>query len=219
MPYVRSASVGFFLDAEGVIVPGSAIMCQRTVIGGLILLHAATAAGQAPAVEPPPNTASPSAEQVIYRGIVGNLLESVSLDSGDRVQLQRANALLSTPLGARSLAVALGIASPPLMLAGLLWGLWSAAKIKPTEPVAQRAGPSAQQTSHLVHDGRNAATHREDVNALATLEAVPLDHLSRYATASALAAVVGGSGPGDRAVPCDNCVMPMLDLRAMPTPR
>lgn len=191
-------------------------MCQRIVIGGLILLHAATASGQAPAVESPP-TPSPSAEQVLYRGIVGNLLESVPLDSTDRVQLQRANALVTTPLGARSLALALGIAQPPLLVAGLLWGIWSAAKIKPIEAAPQHAARSVPQISHLP-DGNDPLTFRGDIRTVETLEAVPLDRPSRYATASALAEVMGGSGPA-RPLPCLNCYMPMLDSRVMPTPR
>lgn len=93
-------------------------------------------------------------DQVIYKGVVGNLLESVPLDPVRRVELQRTNAVISNPLTGRSLAVILGVASPLLMIGGLLWGIWAATQIetavadvndKPLPP-----SPVATETNVLV---------------------------------------------------------------------
>jgi hypothetical protein len=83
----------------------------------------------APAERAPPS----SVDQVIYKGLVGNLLEAVPLDPEQRVQLQRGNAIINNAFTGRSLAMLLGIASPPLMIAGLIWGIWSAFNIKPAQ--------------------------------------------------------------------------------------
>lgn len=77
------------------------------------------------------------ADQVLYKGVVGNLLETVPLDPDRRVELQRTNAVISNPLTGRSLAVLLGVASPVLMIAGLVWGIWAASQIS---KVAVEAG-------------------------------------------------------------------------------
>jgi hypothetical protein len=204
-----TATVRFSGHVEAAIMLTSARIYQGTIFGGLILLHAVTASAQEPSTDPASNTPSPPAAQVVYKGVVGNLLESMPLESADRVRLQRASALLSNPLSFRSIAVALGLASPPLMLAGLIWGLWSAAKIEPTKAAAQGTSPVAAHSSHLdvVHEGSTGAPpQREAVQKLET----------RIVATSALAGVVGGSGPADRGVPCDNCYTPILDFRPMP---
>lgn len=94
-----------------------------------------------PAVEPQDH---PSIDQVIYRGVVGNILEAVPLPAEQRVQLQRGNAILSNTFTGRSIAVLLGLASPVLMIGGLIWGIWSAANIKATPSAhAAEAPPNA----------------------------------------------------------------------------
>ena len=182
---------------------GGAKMFKRTVIGGLILLHAATASGQQrPPTEETSNAPSPPADQVIYKGVVGNLLEALPLDPRDRVQLQRANTVLSSPLSARSVAVALGIASGPLMLVGLIWGLWSAAKIQRADAVAEFPLPLARRTS----DPFWFYTAADDNDPAHRLQPAQLDRMPRHAkTASELAAIVGASGRADSGVSCDNC--------------
>jgi hypothetical protein len=74
-----------------------------------------------------------SIDQTIYKGVVGNILEAMPLDPDQRVQLQRGNAIINNTFTGRSLALLLGIASPPLMIAGFIWGIWSAINIKPAE--------------------------------------------------------------------------------------
>jgi hypothetical protein len=90
---------------------------------------------------------------VIYKGVVGNILEAMPLDPEQRVNLQRGNAVVNNTFTGRTLAVLLGIASPPLMIVGLIGGIWSAAKIKSNQgdpatsnalvPQAQAEQPAA----------------------------------------------------------------------------
>lgn len=74
--------------------------------------------------------ASPRTDQILYKGVVGNLLEAVPLDADQRVDLQRTNAIVSNPLSARSFALLLGVTNPVVMLGGLIWGLWAASRIE-----------------------------------------------------------------------------------------
>jgi hypothetical protein len=193
----------------------------------LALLYASTASGQGLPDEKASSTTPSEAAQVVYKGVVGNLLEQVPLDSEDRVQLQRMNALLSTPLSARAFAIAIGVAHPPLMLAGLIWGLWSATKITPT--ASQRLQLPGKQTSPRFNESSVGTIHRPEaltlellVNARVRDEPRPLGSpgfVPRYAATTELAAVAGGAAPSDRAVPCDDCVMPLLYPRVTPVTR
>ena len=76
-----------------------------------------------------PSPAKPI-DQLIYKGVAGNLLESLDMDAEERVTLQRANAVISSPLSARSLGLLLGISNPVFLVGGLVWGLWAAANIE-----------------------------------------------------------------------------------------
>src|SRR5687768_9813731 len=69
-------------------------------------------------------------DQILYKGLVGNLLEAVPMDAEKRVELQRGNAVVSAPLSARSLALLLGITNPVVLIGGLVWGIWSASRIE-----------------------------------------------------------------------------------------
>jgi hypothetical protein len=69
-------------------------------------------------------------DQILYKGVVGNLLEAVPMDPEQRVGLQRGNAVVSAPLSARSLALLLGITNPIVLIGGLAWGIWSASRIE-----------------------------------------------------------------------------------------
>ena len=69
-------------------------------------------------------------DQILYKGVVGNLLEAVPMDPAQRVELQRGNAVISAPLSARSLALLLGITNPVVLVGGLIWGIWAASRIE-----------------------------------------------------------------------------------------
>ncbi len=95
-----------------------------------------------------------SVDQTLYKGVVGNLLETVPLDPVTRVDLQRTNAVVSSPLTARSLGLLLGIANPVFLIGGLVWGIWAATQIKSApEPDADRAAlaQAASLTTPLTH--------------------------------------------------------------------
>ena len=78
-----------------------------------------------------PDAPSQPAAQVIYKGLIGNVLDAVPMDPVKRAELQRANAVVSNTFSARSLAVLIGLSNPILMIGGLVWGLWSASNIHP----------------------------------------------------------------------------------------
>lgn len=78
-----------------------------------------------------PDASSQTVEQVIYKGLIGNILDTVPMDPVNRVDLQRTNALVSNTFSARSLSVLLGLSNPILMIGGLVWGLWAASNIDP----------------------------------------------------------------------------------------
>lgn len=120
--------------------------CQGIIAAGLYLFCAAMVqAHEAPQQLPPASKPSADMEQVLYKGVVGNLLEAVPMDSERRVQLQRTNAVVSGVSTARTLAMLLGAVNPVFMIGGLVWGLYSASQIKApevaTQPVELAKGP------------------------------------------------------------------------------
>ena len=60
-------------------------------------------------------------DQVVYKGLVGNVLDAIPMDPVKRVDLQRTNAVVSSTLSARSLAVLAGLSNPVLLLGGFVW--------------------------------------------------------------------------------------------------
>ena len=110
---------------------------QRTLAGALIGLTAMGAYAQDVKGVATPPALSPETEQVIYKGVVGNLLETVPIDPDSRVQLQKGNAVVSNAMAGRSIAILLGVTNPILLVAGLAWGVWSASRIKPAAPAAE----------------------------------------------------------------------------------
>jgi len=73
-------------------------------------------------------------DQMIYKGVGGNLLDTMPMEPDARVNLQRANAVISNPLSWRSAGILLGVANPVLLVGGLIWGIWSAANIEAPKP-------------------------------------------------------------------------------------
>jgi hypothetical protein len=82
-------------------------------------------------------------DQVIYKGLVGNVLDAVPMHPSDRLGLQRTNAVVSSTLLGRSLTVLAGLGNPILLLGGFVWGVWSAANIEPVEAGMTRAADPA----------------------------------------------------------------------------
>ena len=74
-----------------------------------------------------PSTASIS--DIIYKGVVGKMLDSAPLENSTRTTLQQANSVVGNSFAGRTLATLTGVGGPILTVAGLLWGLFSAQKI------------------------------------------------------------------------------------------
>jgi hypothetical protein len=119
----------------------------------------------------------------------------------------------------------LGIAAPPLMILGFIWGLWSARQIQPTDGLAERSRSSGPQSAEAGSTQAVALLDRPSAlrpTATPQPEADPgaaLERLMRSADASALATVVGGASGVEPLVPCENCIMPMLYFRPAPDVR
>jgi len=126
-------------------------MWLRVFVGFLALCHAALVGAQAlpPRVthDAPRDHASSANAQALYKGVAGNLLELVPLEESDRLTLQRTSAVIGNPLSARSLAIALGLASGPLMVVRLIWGFWAAENIKPADNTARRSNRTGEGNS------------------------------------------------------------------------
>lgn len=70
-------------------------------------------------------------DQMLYKGLVGNVLDTVPMDPARRVGLQRANAVVSSTLSGRSLSTLAKLTHPALLIGGIAWGLWAASNINP----------------------------------------------------------------------------------------
>jgi hypothetical protein len=86
-------------------------------------------------------------DQVIYKGVVGNLLDAVPMDPEERVKLQRGHAVVSAPFSARSIALLLGVANPAVMIGGLIWGIWAAAHIEAAPQESRQPEPRLETAS------------------------------------------------------------------------
>ena len=86
-----------------------------------------------PAARPGRGAVASGFDQMVYKGLVGNVLDAVPMDPVERLGLERTNAVVSSTLFGRSLALLAGLSNPALLLGGLAWGLWSAANINPIE--------------------------------------------------------------------------------------
>jgi hypothetical protein len=195
----------------------------------VLALQSAGVSAQSRAEEGTPDTPSPSpspsSSQALYKGVVGNLLEAVPIDPESRVQLQRFSAVVGSPLSGHSLAITLGIAAPPLMILGFIWGLWSANQIQPAQALTDgkrapgpqnAAGPAAVVA---VQDRPSGTLRPTTTPQQAEDPGAALDRLVRRADASALATVIGGASAIDPTIPCENCIMPMLYFRPAPDVR
>jgi hypothetical protein len=98
---------------------------RAIVIAACLMLAAAARAEDV--LQPPP---LPAVGDVFYKGLVGTVLDAVPMDPDERVKLQRTSAVVSGTMTGRSLAAWFGASNPVLLVAGLVWGLFSASNIK-----------------------------------------------------------------------------------------
>jgi len=111
-------------------------MLRLALALGLVLMSIAGSPAQElePVPAPAPAATSQSFDQMIYKGVAGNFLDTVPIDPEARINLQRANAVISNPLSWRSVGLLLGVSNPVFLVGGLIWGIWSAANIQPQLP-------------------------------------------------------------------------------------
>ncbi len=117
--------------------------------------------------ESPPNTHNPAVEpasadfsQVLYKGIVGNVLEKLPMDAEQRVALQRTNAVVSNIFSGRSLSLLVNATNPVLLIGGIVWGLWAASNIKPAASASAVATlPDAIRKVDVAHETRAETGH------------------------------------------------------------
>lgn len=97
------------------------------------------AADSNPRARTAPDAAPQDFDQIVYKGVVGNVLDGIPMDPSRRVSLQRTNAILSNTFSGRSLGVLAGLSNPALLIGGLVWGIWSASNIKAEDENARTA--------------------------------------------------------------------------------
>jgi hypothetical protein len=97
----------------------------------------------------PSTGASQRFDQVLYKGVVGNLLDAVPMDADQRTALQRTNAVVSGAVSGKSLATLAKLAHPGFLIGGLAWGLWAASNIEPAPGGARLALAAAPATDAM----------------------------------------------------------------------
>jgi hypothetical protein len=149
-------------------------MLRSTLAVGLVLMSIAGSPAQEIERTPAPPASQPF-EQMIYKGVAGNFLDTVPIDPEARVNLQRANAVISSPLSWRSVGILLGVANPAFLVGGLVWGIWSAANIKAPVPDTSWLGSPRHERigfcSRRVHDACRLHLGQEPEPAEATAAA------------------------------------------------
>ena len=81
--------------------------------------------------EPP--SAGSGLPDIFYMGPIGKALDYVPMETEARVALQQASSVVSGGLSGLKLAGLLGVATPIAAVVGLVWGIFSAKRIKPTQ--------------------------------------------------------------------------------------
>ena len=123
-------------DESPIYVGASTLSSTQSIEQPFIL--PATNTAQSRNIDPyEPNPASPatrvspaaSISDIIYKGVVGKILDSAPLENSTRTTLQQANSVVGNSFAGRALATLTGVGGPILTVAGLFWGLFSAQKI------------------------------------------------------------------------------------------
>ena len=128
-------------------------------------------------------------DQIVYKGVVGNVLDGIPMDPSKRVSLQRTNAIISNTLSGRSLAALAGMSNPVLLIGGLVWGVWAASNIK-----AEDDGVQA-----MSEPGRAGAQSAPQPGLVALLDKMP----AAAGTAQALESAPAATTPFSTVGPVD----------------
>jgi LysM repeat protein len=76
-----------------------------------------------------PAEAARGLPDIVYKGVVGKVLDAMPLEPSTRTALQQANAVVSSTVSARALGALTGFGGPLLTVAGLIWGVFSSRQI------------------------------------------------------------------------------------------
>ena len=97
----------------------------------LLLAYAQCVSGDSgPSAHAVTNVSDKGLDQIVYKGLVGNVLDEIPMDPSKRVSLQRTNAIVSNTLSGHTLTTLVGLSNPVLLIGGLVWGVWSASNIR-----------------------------------------------------------------------------------------
>ncbi|MCE9642029.1 MAG: LysM peptidoglycan-binding domain-containing protein [Betaproteobacteria bacterium] len=77
---------------------------------------------------------------ILYKGVVGKVLDALPLEPATRTTLQKANTVVSGTLTVRSLGALAGFGGPLLTVAGLIWGIFSSRQIDPAAAGVKATG-------------------------------------------------------------------------------
>jgi len=89
-----------------------------------------------------------SISDIIYKGVVGKMLDSASLENSTQTTVQPANSVAGNSFAGRALATLTGVGGPILTVARLLKGLFSAQKIRlPANNKTKQAAQTSNTTS------------------------------------------------------------------------
>ena len=110
------------------------MLINRSIVLVACLLLAVSARAQEAVPQPHPLSAI---GDVVYKGVVGKALDAVPMDAEKRTILQRTNAIVSGTLAGRSLTAWAGLTNPVLLIAGVVWGIYSATNIKVAQAKAE----------------------------------------------------------------------------------
>jgi hypothetical protein len=124
------------------------------------------------------NASAQGFDQIVYKGVVGNVLDGIPMDPSKRVSLQRTNAIISNTLSGRTLTALAGLSNPVLLIGGLVWGVWAASNIKPEDESRLAASDTVQAGGELATEPNlvalldSASAARDRATPFSTVEPV-----------------------------------------------
>ncbi len=126
-------------------------MSQRSLklLPALVLLAYAqcVSADSDPSGRAATNVSDKELDQIVYKGLLGNVLDGIPMDPSKRVSLQRTNAIVSNTWSGHTLSTLAGLSNPILLIGGLVWGVWAASNIKPEDEIKMASGLSQASAS------------------------------------------------------------------------
>ena len=94
------------------------------------------------------NNSSFIVSDLLRKGVVGQILDGLPIESSTRSSLQQANAVVSNSFTGRALGTLLGVGGVIPGIAGLLWGLFSAKQIEVASIDETKQGVQTDSTTH-----------------------------------------------------------------------